>query len=334
MSDKRQQGFDSLMERLSTHLSPEQVTQIRGVFAEAPDAMNLVGEEVLAKSAYTREAQQLATQRQQLLHEQQNLADLAVKVTAYDEYLRTNHVTADQFAQLKAERDSYQSQIEQLKREYPELAEALPATQFGAPTSQPPQTQGAAMNNNPNNPNNFNTQAPTLPPSLGVTSAQWNADKQNLAAMALLAPATQLDIAARHQMLFGTPIPNMTALVQESAASGKPLEEVWQQSYNVSAKLAEIEAAKMNAEVDRRVQDELAKRLGGAVLNGTPTIQQGGGSPFLNGFTAPFTPDAPNANAPDPTRIANQGTGYGTAAQRATEAVLSGKYKGERFDLL
>lgn len=333
MSDKRQQGFDSLMERLSTHLSQEQANQIRSVFAAAPDAMNQLGEEVLAKSAYTREAQQLAAQRQQLLQEQQSLADLAAKVTAYDEYLRTNHVTAEQFAQLKAERDNYQSQFEQLKQTYPELADTLPATQFGAPTSTTqPQHQGAVMNNNPNSNSNPNANQSPLA-TLGVTSAQWQADKQNLAAMALLAPATQLDIAARHQTLFGTPIPNMTALVQESAASGKPLEEVWQQSYNVPAKLAELEAAKLSAEVDRRVQDELAKRLGGAVINGTPT-QQHSGSPFLTGFTAPYSPEAPQANAPDMARIANQGTGHGTAAQRATEAVLSGKYKGERFELL
>lgn len=182
------------------------------------------------------------------------------------------------------------------------------------------------------------TQQPVQNPIRNVTELQWNTDKQQLAALSILSPAAQHDLAVRHQKLYGTPLENMTEIVQESANTGQPLEQVWAAKYNVTERLQQLENERIESTVSQRVDAELAKRMSAGIIGGTTGVNANQmQSPFLQRMPAPVEGQAAQPSvtgAPDLTRIANQGSGQGTAATRAAEAYLSGKYKNERFDIL
>lgn len=325
MADKRQEQFDALMGRISSHLPAEKVEQLRGIFSETPEAALQLGEEVLAKSDYTRSIQQVQAQRQELETERANLAALANKVNEYESYLANNSVTRAEYDQLMAEKATYQQQLDHLKRENPELEFSLAGT-----TTQGGQQQMITNNGGTQNP-------PQKPenPIKSVSELHFNQQMNQAVALAALSPAAQLDLAAKHQQLFpNQPLSNMTALVQESMATGKSLEEVWSEQYKVPERIEALNKERFEQEVSQRVEAEIVKRVGAGIVSGNI----GGNtdaynSPFLQQLQVPIEQRRGPAGAPDPIRIANQGTGQGSAAQAATAAFLSGKYKGERVEL-
>ncbi len=330
MLDKREEEFNALMGRISSHLPADKVEQLRGIFTESPQAALLVGEEVLAKSDYTRRVQQVAAQQQQLQAEQAKLTELSGKINEYDAYLRTSHVSREDYDSLAAERARLQTAFEQLSQEYPSIVDDLSLPTSTSNSNSNPSSGANVMptptSGNPSNPSN---------PVKSVSELQWNQDKQSLAALAMLSPAAQHDLAVKHQQLFGSQIGNMTEIVQEAANTGRSLEEVWGDKYNVSARMEEVKQAEINSLVEERTKAELAKMLSaGAVGGGVGVPNTNIGSPFLQRLAPADGQPSAALGAPDMNRVANQGTGQGSAAQAATAAYLQGKYKNERFDML
>lgn len=327
MADKRQEQFDALLGRISSHLPAEKLEQLKGIFTEAPEAALLLGEEAMAKSDYTRNIQQVREQQQQLAAERTQVAQLGNKVNEYDEYLRNNSVTREQYEQLMTERNQYQAQFDHLKATYPELGDQL---SLAGTTIVNPANNGGHMPNNQNG-----AAQPPANPIRNVSELQYQQSTQQLTALAALSPATQLDLAAKHQALFGQPMTNMTELVTESMQTGRTLEDVWMEKHNVASRIQKLEAERFDQTVKAKVDEELAKRIGASVVSGNA----GGAnsqfiSPFLKGMELPPEQRQGPTGAPDQTRIANQGTGVGTSAQQAAAAYASGKYKNEKFDLL
>lgn len=338
MPDKREQEFENLMSRLGNHMSPEQQAQVRQAFSQSPEAMNLLGEEVLAKQDYgklIREANalriQAQTEAQQVARERAELAELATKVQEYETYLQSNALPRDQYEQLKQERDLLANKVAQLSSQYPALAEELdlePSSNGGTKTM-PTSTEG-----NQNQPlgGQAGQQAPSNP-FKPVDALVYQKDQQNMAALAMLTPAAVHDLSVKHQQLFNEPLADVTSLIKDATASGKNIEEIWAEKYQVAERIQKLDAERVEAEVQTRVKAELAKALSGQVVNGgVGTLPGSAQSPFLQRLQP--GPDGRDPYAPDMNRIANQGTGVGEGARRATEAWQSGKYRGERFDLL
>lgn len=343
-TDKRQAEFDALMTRLSSHIPAEQQTVLQEVFTKAPEAALLLGEEVMAKSDYTRNIQQVMADRTTLEAERAALTDLSNKVQQYDQYLQTAYVPREDFDRLSAERAQLMGQIEQISTSYPSLVEelGLPSTATTATTTA---TQnGATMPFNTNNgggqpapgqtQQTQSHQQQVANPIRNVTEMQWTQDKQQLAALSILSPAAQHDLAVRHKQVFGTDLPNMTELVQESANTGRPLEQIWAEKHNVAARMQELENQRIEQTVQERVEAELSKRISQAVVGGNTGLLPSN-SPFVQRMTPGQSPaDAATAGAPSLERIANQGTGAGSAALQATQKYLAGAYKNEKFDML
>ena len=133
------------------------------------------------------------------------------------------------------------------------------------------------MQNNQNSNQNFNqnsntgAQSPVAPPASPiqhVTQIAWNQDKQSLAALAMLSPAAQHDLAVRHQQLFNAPLPNMTELVNKAASTGQSLEAVWAEDYKVADRQQQLQNERLEATVQERVDAELAKRTSTLAMNG------------------------------------------------------------------
>jgi len=348
MPDKRQEQFDALMGRISSHLPPEGVEQIKSVFAAAPQAALQLGEEVLAKSDYTRRVQEVALTEQQLAQERTALTELSTKVSQYDAYLQQNYLPRDQYEAVVAERNRFATQFEQLTSQYPTLMEELglpTGTQHSQSQNQNQNQGDQQVNNQFQNPNPGVQPTPPAAPSTPtnpiqhVTQLAWNQEKQSLSALAMLSPAIQHDLAVRHQQLFGAPLANLTEIVNEAGSSGRSLEDIWAEKYNVAARQQQLAAEQLEATVAERVNTELAKRTSAMAINGGGIPNNGLLSPFLTGnANIPQDQLASPGNgiggAPDMTRIANQGSGRGTAAQAATAAYLSGKYANEKFDII
>lgn len=329
MPDKRQEQFDLLMGRISSHLPPEKVEQLKGIFTEAPEAALQLGEEVLAKSDYTRSIQQVQQDRQQLQQEKEQLTALSTKVNEYDQYLQQNYLPREDYEKVLAERNQFQSRFDQLSQSYPSLLEELELT--------PSKGETTIMPNQPAQPGGVASVVPPQNPIRNVTELQFNQANQNLAALSILSPAAQHDLAVRHQKLYGQPLENMTEIVQETASTGKSLEEVWASKYNVAEQLKKLENERIEQLVSERVNAEVSAKISASVAGGAIGIPNNGTlSPFLQRLSneQASAPGNGVVGAPDPNRIANQGTGQGTAAQNATAAYLSGKYKDERFSLI
>lgn len=327
MADRRQDEYTALMGRISSHLPAEKLEQLKGIFAESPEAALLLGEETLAKSDYTRSIQQVRQQELALAAERQQVAQLGNKVNEYDEYLRATAVSREDYERLSNERNQFQFQLDHLKANYPELGDQL--SLVGTTSN-----VGANMNTN----NNGGVPASTARPEnpiRSVSELDYRQTTNNLTALAALSPATQMDLAVKHQSIFGQPMANMTELVTESMQTGRTLEDVWMEKHNVASKIQELETQRFNQTVETKVNEELAKRIGVNVVSGNAGVNNNGLlSPFLKGMDVPVEQRQGPNGAPDPGRMANQGTGQGTAAQNATAAYLSGKYRDTKFDIL
>jgi len=335
MADKRQEQFDALMGRISSHLPADKVETLKGIFTEAPQAALQIGEEVLAKSDYTRRVQEVAATEQRLATEQAALTALSTRVSEYDAYLQQNYLPRDQYESVVAERNRLATQFEQLSQHYPSLVEDL-----GLPSHNSQGAQTDMNNQNPTQPAAPAALSAPVNPIQHVTQLAWNQDKQNLAALAMLSPAAQHDLAVRHQQLFNTPLANMTEIVNKAASTGRALEEVWAEDYKVPERQQQLQAEHLEATVKQRVDEEMAKRASAMALNGGGIPNNGGMiSPFLQGNAhipedQLGQPGVGIGGAPNMQRIANQGTGMGVAARAAADAYLSGKYANERFNIV
>lgn len=325
MSEKRQQEFQNLMTRLSSHLTPEQAQKINEVFTASPNAALALAEETMAKADYTRNIQEVQQQRLQLQQEQARVTELAEKVSQYDNYIQSNSIPRDQYESLMAERNAFASQIEQIKSTYPDMewdVETPSKPNGGTMTNQQLQNQTPGVTNPPANP---------IKP---VSELQFNQQIQQVVAMTALTPAAINDLSVKHQQLFGTHLPNATELVNRALAEGKDINQIWSEEYKVPERMAQLEEERFNITVQAKVDEELAKRISQGIIAGNNTIGHDYQSPFLQQRMLPPDQRTGVNGAPDPNRIANQGTGVGTAATNAAAAYLSGKYKGEKFSLL
>lgn len=317
LSDKQQTAFNELMGRLAPHLQPDTMTTLQTSFGGSEEAVRLLAEETMMKADYSRQVQATVAERQaaqarqaELAAAQASVAELTTRVQEYDAYLRTNFIERSQFEGLKVERDALNTQLEKVKTDY-DLDLPIP----GATTmsTQP------ADNHNGNNSNG------AKPPFNYVTDAQLGAATSQLMAVATMTPALIAAISVEHQKLFGEPLADPVSLVKAALAEGRDLETVWTETYKVADKRAELQTQAFNQQVEAKVQEELAKRQSQSVFGGALPLTRMAPSPLLQDINLP--PEQRSVTAAPMFRT-------GTAAASATAAYISGKYRGEKFDLL
>jgi len=114
-----------------------------------------------------------------------------------------------------------------------------------------------------------------------------------------LLPALLHDISVQHQQLFGKPLENSAALVQQAIKSGKSILEVWE----ADNKVAERRTQMAEEAVTKRIADAVAKREAElrSELQLPATPRADARSPVLEQFKPPAQTGA--GNQPEPSGV-------------------------------
>ena len=83
------------------------------------------------------------------------------------------------------------------------------------------------------------------------------ADFESAAALHTLLPAAVNDIVAEHIELFGKHPKGMQQVVERAVKEQRPIKDVWEETFEVGEKRAELEKARIDAEINRRVQEQV-----------------------------------------------------------------------------
>ncbi len=153
------------------------------------------------------------------------------------------------------------------------------------------------------------------------------ADFQKLQYEAGTGLAVMNDLNAEHFKLFGTPVPNMQAMIDEVTRERKlghsaDIRSVWEKSHNVAAKRAELSAADQKAHDDKIRADvtrEFAEKHGN-----NPNLAIGRPSRFPSYDPAKAGSDVKPWQRPPSLRRSSNEPWRNDAVQKLTEASIRG----------
>lgn len=120
-----------------------------------------------------------------------------------------------------------------------------------------------------------------------VTEDEWKKEVGAMRATFPMLPALLHDLSVEHQALFGKPLANAGALVQQALEKGRSLREVWEAENKVVERRAEIKEQEIQARVDAAVQAHDAKVR--SELNLPPPPRTDARSPVLAEFKPPVS---------------------------------------------
>jgi hypothetical protein len=127
---------------------------------------------------------------------------------------------------------------------------------------------------------------------------------------------TLLDLHAAHQRITGKPLEDSVGLVNESITSGKPIQQVWEEKFNIP-KLREEQAARQAQEHDDKIRREERTKVMSEMSN--PTSRPANGV-----YQSPVLVSA--ATKSQTNTIPNVGSRAGV--ERAMAAHSAGRYEG------
>jgi multidrug efflux pump subunit AcrA (membrane-fusion protein) len=165
--------------------------------------------------------------------------------------------------------------------------------------------------------------APGSPDPNYVSRDEWS-KLQDQAGTGL---ARMNDLNAEHYKLFGTPVPNMTELIEEVARERKlgrsaDLRTAWEKSHNVSAKRAEMAAAdakKHDDEIRSQTLKEIAEKNGN-----NPNLGIGRPSRFSTYDPSKMTDNTKPWQRPHELRRQGNSPWRDSAIQKLTDAAIRG----------
>jgi hypothetical protein len=342
LKPESQSAFDNWIASFQGKLSPEEINQLRTTFSKDESITRQVADSVMMRSDYSRLTQQQQNDYNQRMTQ---LAERAAQLDKYDreiaqweEYVKNNTVSAAEYAAATAELNQlkqYKAHTEARIRDlgFDELindeSEGYMYNQNwqnGYQNGQQPQNQ--SQQHQTNNPPNQNFDPSQLPGERYLTRQIAESKIQEAAVTSVVAQAALMDMDDEYRSLTGKGLPNRQTLIAEAIQAGKPLTDFIEEKFNLSQLRADAAKASQEAEITRRVEEQVARKMSEQRLP-VPTGQAG--SPVLQQTMAAMnsaSPEEARANIP----LFGKPGQQGRAAQRATESFLTGKYKGQTFN--
>lgn len=120
-----------------------------------------------------------------------------------------------------------------------------------------------------------------------VKEEDWKKEVGAMRATFPMLPALLHDLSVEHQVLFGKPLANAGALVQQALEKGKPLREVWEEQNKVAERRTEIKEQEIQARITAAVQAREAEVR--SELNLPPAPRADARSPVLAEFKPPVS---------------------------------------------
>ena len=248
---KAKEATDQWLDGLKTQgkLSDEQLEAIRS--ALTPESVEFIGSSVLRQEDYSRLANQAKAKEKELEQYQGTLSEW--KTEAEQEY----------FAMQARERAA-QAEVSRLKT----LAASydVPESELGkVPTVEDPSKSAT-------------------PPAIDTSKFMEKQEAQEALVHALKLQNKLMSLSAKHQGYFGKPLDD-EQLIDRAVASGRTIEQEWEETYKVADRRAEIALAQQEAHDQKVREEERAKVLSELKLpetrTGVPT------SPVLHDLMKP-----------------------------------------------
>ena len=332
LKPETQSAFDDWLNGLQGHLSAEDYQSMRAIYSKSEPAQQYAATSTMMRADYSRQTQaqnkEFETKLAQLNAESARLAALDQQMAEWEQYVKTNTVSAadyqaavNEMNQLKQYREHTEQKIRGLGLD--ELINGLE------------EDGGQPVNNNQNNNNNgqpgqtpkppdwqFNPN--TLPGNRYATRQAVENQIQEVGVSAIVAQAQLMRLDQEHRELTGKGLPNPDALLVEALHAGKPLLDYIQDKLEFPKMRADAAQKAQEAEIERRVQERVSKELSQSRI---PVPGGQAQSPVLaqtiQGLNAASAED--RSNIP----LFGKPGQQGRAAQKATEAFLQGKYRGQ-----
>jgi len=327
LKPNEQSTFDKWLQSQEANFSKEDYEQLRALYQKSEPAQQFTATAVMMRDDYGKNGRELQQRLSAIEADAQKLLTYENELKEWEAHLASNTVSREQY-------DAIQREREQLARNYQAVEARLKGMGIedlleAENSNESPQPEQRAMPTNNNHSNNGNNQ-PSQSPIAYATDAVVNQRIQEAAISTAMIDATMSDLREEYTLLTGKPLPaDRRSLLAEALTAGKPLEDYIQEKFDFNKLRTDKQAADMNAEVERRVQQQVAQRLSERQL---PT---GGGfaqSPVL-AQTLQAVQQAAAGNDPKAGLPLFAKPGQpGRAAARATEAFLTGKYNGHGFN--
>jgi hypothetical protein len=211
-------------------LSAEELTALQGTLSK-PQVLKKIEEGTLRQSDYSRKMGELQQKERETVALQTSLKEW--KATA-DKQIEASNLTAKQKEQRLAQ---IEASVKAKASEYGlDIAEIIP------PESTTGTTPSATTETTPN---------PRY-----VPREDWEKAQAEMARNYPLLPAMLQDLSVRHRKLFGTDLEDTTSLVRKAMESQKRVEDVWEETFEVTKKRQEIQ----EADVTRRIAEAVAAK--------------------------------------------------------------------------
>jgi hypothetical protein len=239
-----------------------------------PEALDYVGRSALRQADYDRLMNQtkadLAKKMQEIQGYESSLADWRGKTEA--------QVAAVQSELAKSRAEA--ARIRQVAYSYNLTDEDLgaPVTSAVTPPGVDPPTDHSQA-----------TQMTSTNKPFSIEQVLEDSKFQELSQMFTLLPAEVADITAEHTALFGSQPNRMKEITNRALQERRPLREVWAETYEVDEKRQELEKAKIEAEIARRVEEERVK-MRSELVSGTPLPRPGGAGSYVLSHRSELTP--------------------------------------------
>ena len=329
LKPETQSAFDDWLNGLQGHLSPEDYAAMRAIYGKSEAAQQYSATSTMMRADYSRQSQQqkneFETKLAALQTESARLTQIDKEMAEWEQLVKDNTVSRAEYQQalnelahLKNAHSHVEQKIKSLGLD--ELINGLEDEQGG---QQMPQQN----NNNQNGQQGQQGQQfnpASLPGNRYATRQAVEDQIQQAGVSAIAAQAALMDMDDKYRAVTGKGLPNRHMLIVEALQAGKPLIDYINDKFEIPKLEAEMAQKAQEAEIERRVQERVSKELSQTRLpvpGGTaqsPVLSQ-----TIQGLNA--------ASAEDRTNIPLFGKPGqpGRAANKASEAFLQGKYRGQ-----
>lgn len=253
----------------SANLSEAEKTALETTL-QKPELLDYVGRSALRQADYDRlmnsSKSQLATKMQEIQGYEQDLANWRGK-------------TEQQVAQIQSELGQSRAEAARIRQ----VAYSYNLTDEDLGAAVAPHTTPPGVDPQPG------ADKVTKPSEFSASQFLESPEFQQLSTMYSLLPAETADITAEHMRLFGSSPTNMREITTKALQERRPLRDVWEETYEVADKRKEIETAKVEAEITRRVDEQMVAMRSQA-LSGSPLPRPGGTGSYVLSQRDKLTP--------------------------------------------
>lgn len=339
LTAEKQKEFDNWLAGMEGKVDPATIAKVRDLYAD-PALQDYTATTAMAMSDFGRRGmrlnQELQNNEQLRVKLEENLArvrDYDQRLKEWEDYMDGNSVSRQEYeeaqSQVKLLTDYRNQVVRQLKDL--ELADLVdvpdplagqpgqpgqPAPASADPAHNPASNGGRRMQTNNNN-NNQNPAPAESPRGRYISEMDLNKAVVEGTVGSVLGTAQLFELQNEYQQLTGKPLENVSGMVQEALKAGRPMMDYIREKLEFDKLRSEKSEKDLEAKIQARVQEELAKRQSEEKL---PFGNRQAGQNLLS-----------NTLREDPVAKGRpvQPGRPGEGARRATEKYLQGTYRGD-----